>query len=218
MSRRTIWILFLVSLGAGAAAVLPGMDLRLPGNNRGYAPVQPIAFSHRLHAGDLEIDCRYCHADADRSRHAGIPSADACMNCHRFVAAPWAVARLAGAATGPDSRPARPVVSPEIAKLYGALGLGPGLTRDPESTARPVEWIRVHRLPAFVSFDHSRHVNAGVACETCHGAVKTMDRIRQVEDLSMGWCVQCHREAETKGVDAGTRPIHASTDCVVCHQ
>jgi Cytochrome c7 and related cytochrome c/Class III cytochrome C family len=140
------------------------------------APKQPILFSHKIHAGDFKIDCQYCHADARRSSFAGLPSVKRCMGCHQIVA----------------SKDAE--LQKEVEKLRT-------LWKD----ARPVEWIRIHRLAGFVYFPHKRHVQTGLACQRCHGAVETMTEVAQVAPLTMGWCVSCH--AERKG------PL----DCVVCH-
>ncbi len=187
-------------MGAGAVlvlslAVLPrAVAWRLPGHNQGFAPGQPIAFSHRLHAGDLGITCQYCHFGADRSRYAGIPPVQVCLNCHRYV---------------------NPNDSPEIQKLYDAAGLGDDMNRDPAKRLQPVAWVRVHELPSFVRFDHSRHVVAGVNCRECHGPVERMDRIRQTATLAMGMCVNCHRRVNRTGVNG--RAVHASLDCGVCH-
>jgi hypothetical protein len=190
---------------------------RLPGDNRGYEPVQPIAYSHRLHAGDMQISCLYCHSGAERSRYAGIPAVSVCMNCHRQVTAPRSAVEQERTASGKESRTPRRIVSPELRKLYDAFGLDDGLMpmQGHGRTARPVAWVRVHALPDFVRFDHSPHVIAGVACQACHGPVETMERVRLVAPLSMGWCVNCHRDANEQGV-AG-KPVHASLDCTACH-
>jgi hypothetical protein len=176
----------------------------LPSNQQGYEPVQPMAYSHRLHAGELQIQCQYCHFGADKCRHAGIPAASVCMNCHKFVTAPLGAVRAEDELAEKEKRPPRPVVSAELRKLYDAVNGG-----------EPIAWNRIHSLPDFVYFDHRAHVNAGVACQQCHGPVETMERVRQVSDLSMGWCVNCHREANRTGV--GGRHVNASTNCSTCH-
>ena len=178
----------LVALLSNAGAV------RRPGNNQGYEPVQPIEYSHRLHAGELQIQCLYCHSAAETSRHAGIPSANVCMNCHRFVTAPLGAIRAEDDAAKAEKRPLRKVVSPEIAKLLKAVDSG-----------TPIVWTRIHSLPDFAYFDHRAHVNAGVTCQTCHGPVETMERVRQVSTLNMGWCVNCHVERQVR------------YDCSTCH-
>ena len=187
----------------------------LPGNQQGYEPVQPIHYSHRLHAGELQIDCLYCHYGAQTSRHAGIPSASVCMNCHKFIAAPLGALRAEDALAGEENRRPRPVVSPQLAKLYTALDLAEGREPKAQAQEQPLEWVKVHNLPDYVYFDHRAHDSAGVKCQTCHGPVETMERMRQSESLSMGWCVNCHRTTAETGV--GGRPVSPSTDCVTCH-
>ena len=133
-----------------------------------YAPDQPIKFSHKVHAGDNQTDCRYCHSIADYSKSAGIPSNDLCLKCHNVV--------LSGRNSGKF----------EINKIHRA-----------DKSGKSVEWIRVHNLPDHAFFSHSQHVNAGqVECETCHGPVAEMDILKQFTDLSMGWCVNCHRDTK----------------------
>jgi cytochrome c7-like protein len=176
----------------------------LPGNHQGYEPVQPIAYSHRLHAGELQMQCQYCHFGADKSRHAGIPPASVCMNCHKFVTAPLGAVRAEDELAAKEQRAPRPVVSAELRKLYDAVNSG-----------TPIAWNRIHSLPDFVYFDHRPHVNAGVACQQCHGPVETMERVRQVSNLTMGWCVNCHRDSTRNGI-AG-RPVNASINCSTCH-
>lgn len=153
------------------------------GSQQGYEPAQPIAYSHALHAGELQINCLYCHSGAEKSRHAGVPSASICMNCHAQVKKD----------------------APEIKKLSAAIESG-----------TPIEWTRVHRLPDFAYFNHSRHVAANVACQTCHGAVETMVRVKQVETMTMGWCLDCHRNTEKETRSAAKR-IAPTTDCSACH-
>ena len=201
--------LLLVSLGTLVAGV------RLPGDNQGYEPAQPIAYSHRLHAGDLQIKCLYCHSSADKSRYAGIPAMSTCMNCHFGVTATLAAVQQEEAAAAKEQRPTRPVISPELKKLYDAMALDESFSPKPDSQPKPIAWKRIHKLPDFVYFDHRAHITAQVACQQCHGPVETMDRVRQHETLSMGWCVNCHRAANQRGI-AG-RAVHASTDCVTCH-
>jgi hypothetical protein len=194
-----------VALAFSLVALLSNAGtVRRPGNNQGYEPVQPIEYSHRLHAGELQIQCLYCHSAAETSRHAGIPSANVCMNCHRFITAPLGAIRAEDDAAKAEKRPLRKVVSPEIAKLLKAVDSG-----------TPLVWTRIHSLPDFAYFDHRAHVNAGVTCQTCHGPVETMERVRQVSTLNMGWCVNCHRTANRDGV-AGRR-VRASIDCATCH-
>jgi cytochrome c2 len=140
------------------------------GRQQYYSPDQPIDFSHKVHVGQNKIDCKYCHTSADESIHAGIPSPQLCMNCHTVV--------KTGTLTGTE----------EISKISAAIASG-----------KSIEWIKVHNVPDHVFFSHAQHVNAGkVDCKECHGDVSQMDRIIQVNDLSMGWCIDCHR---TKEVD-----------------
>lgn len=189
---------------SGVLLVSRAAIFHLPGNHQGYEPAQPIAYSHRLHAGELQIQCQYCHFGADKSRHAGIPPASVCMNCHKFVTAPLGAVRAEDEAADKEKRAPRPIVSAELRKLYDAV-----------NTATPIAWNRIHSLPDFVYFDHRPHVGAGVACQQCHGPVETMERVRQVSDLTMGWCVNCHRDSNRAGV-AG-HPVNASINCSTCH-
>lgn len=209
-------------LSVGLAA-LSASDLRWIGDDRGYAPAQPIAYSHRLHAGELGIPCLYCHFGAERSRSAGIPSLSVCMNCHSKVTTSFLAAKAEAEAAQREKRPARVLFSPEIRKLYDALALGEDGKPLPGRERRPVRWSRVHNLPDFVAFDHRPHVGAGVACQTCHGPVETMELMRQETSLSMGWCLDCHRSykveapLETWPKTARAKAQHPSTDCRACH-
>lgn len=216
MQSRVFTLLLIIGIVFGGALLLPAVfGLRPPGNRQGYAPEQPIAYSHRLHAGDLQIPCGYCHIGADRGRHAGIPAASTCMNCHQFVTAPLGAVRVEEELAQKERRQPRKVVSPELRKLYDALALDDNLQRDPAKTPRPIAWARIHKLPDFAYFDHSAHIAADLACQTCHGPVETMDRMRQAESLSMGWCVTCHRTAQQQGLNG--KKYRASTDCATCH-
>ncbi|MCF8349399.1 MAG: c-type cytochrome [Bacteroidales bacterium] len=135
------------------------------GRQQYYQPDQPVAFSHKVHAGQNKIDCQYCHFTADKSMYAGIPPVETCMNCHAQV--------KKGKKTGTE----------EIAKIYAAI-----------EQKKPIEWVKVHNLPDHVYFNHAQHVNVGkLECQQCHGEVEKMDEIIQVNDLSMGWCIDCHR-------------------------
>lgn len=230
-----ITIVLLVCVGFGLLALAPNLaSVHLPGNQIGYEPTQPVAFSHRLHAGEMQISCVYCHSGAERSRHAGVPAANVCMNCHRFVSTTIGAVRAEDELARKENRAPRHIVSPEIQKLYDALALGPDLKADANRTPAPIRWVKVHNLPDFVYFDHRSHVNAGVTCQTCHGPVETMERVRQVQDLSMGWCVNCHRGVDRAGIDGKgnftslpapaapgpklvTHRVYASIDCQTCH-
>jgi hypothetical protein len=216
MGSRLVTIVLGIGLFLASVAALPALwGLPGPGNQQGYEPVQPIAFSHRLHAGELQISCLYCHAGAERSPHAGIPAASVCLNCHRFVTAPLGTLRAEEELAKKEKRKPRRLVSPELQKLYDALALDEQMRPDPARTPTPIAWIKVHNLPAFACFDHQAHVHAGVSCQQCHGPVQNMERLRQVEDLSMGWCVNCHRQANQSGI-AGKK-VNASLDCATCH-
>lgn len=143
------------------------------GRQQYYQPEQPIWFSHEIHATQNGIDCLYCHSSAEDSKSAGIPSTNVCMNCHNVV--------REGTITG----------TTEIDKIHEAWNSG-----------NPVEWVRVHNLPDHVYFNHSQHVNSGkLDCAQCHGEVEKMDVVMQVEDLSMGWCLDCHRTTEVQFAD-----------------
>ncbi|HKJ67664.1 MAG TPA: cytochrome c3 family protein [bacterium] len=129
----------------------------------GYRPEQPVPYSHKLHAGDLGIDCRYCHSDVEKSPVANVPPTQTCMNCHQLIL--------------PESENLAPV-------------------RRSWETGEPIEWVRVHMLPNYAYFNHSAHVTAGVGCESCHGNVANMEVVEQQKTLSMGWCLDCHRNPE----------------------
>lgn len=142
------------------------------GVQQGYQPKQPIAFSHKLHAGAYEINCRYCHTGAIKGKQANIPSPNICMNCHTQVKQE----------------------SPEIQKIYAAIGYDPK-TASYTGQQKPIEWVRIHNLPDLAYFNHSQHVNvAGVECQTCHGPVEEMEVVKQYSLLTMGWCIDCHRK------------------------
>jgi len=129
----------------------------------GYQPVQPVEYSHKLHAGDLGIDCRYCHSNVEVSAKANVPATEICMNCHIII--------------GHDKKTLDPV-------------------RESWTSGKSIEWIRVHDLPDYVFFDHSAHLTAGVGCESCHGNVAAEKRVTQKKELSMSWCLTCHRNPE----------------------
>lgn len=170
------------------------------GVHTGYQPVQPIKFSHELHAGVNQIDCQYCHAGAFKSKNATIPSVNVCMNCHKSV---QATEKYNGE------------ISPEIQKIYTAIGYDPNTMTYDKSKEKPVEWVRVHNLPDFAYFNHSQHVVVGEeairkekglkpnepVCFACHGPVDTMEEIYQYSPLTMKWCVNCHKDAEISGKD-----------------
>src|ERR1700744_3115095 len=143
--------------------------------HQGYQPEQPIHFPHDLHAGVMKIDCQYCHSGAYKSKNASIPSLNICMNCHKTVK----------------------TESPEIHKIYDALGYDPKTMKYDSTKAHPMQWIRVHNLPDLVYFNHSQHVKVGqIRCQTCHGPVQTMKEVYQYSPLTMKWCIQCHKRTE----------------------
>ncbi len=140
------------------------------GVQQGYAPAQPIAFSHALHAGQYEIACQYCHTGVEIGKSANIPSANICMNCHTHI-------QNVGGKEG---------ISPEIQKIYNAV-----------DNNQPIEWVRVHNLPDLAYFNHAQHVAVGgVECQTCHGPIQEMEVVGQHSTLTMGWCIDCHRQTE----------------------
>ena len=145
---------------------------------QGYAPEQPIKFSHKIHAGENQINCQYCHVGVEKSRHAVIPSANICMNCHKNIQ------------EGPQYG------TKEISKIYAALDYNPE-TQKYGSNPKPIKWIRVHSLPDHAYFNHAQHVKVGkIECKECHGAVDSMTVVSQHAPLTMGWCINCHRETE----------------------
>ena len=217
MNSRLVTIVLVIGLGISLVVFIGsfGANYMLPGNHQGYEPVQPVAYSHRLHAGELGIACLHCHTAAERGKHAGIPAVNVCMNCHRFVSAAWVEVKAENDRADKEKRKPGLVVSPDIRKIYRAMGFSDEAKRDSTLAPAPIAWNKVHNLPDFVYFDHSVHVSAGVECQTCHGAVETMERVRQVSDLSMGWCVNCHRDVTANGLNGKT--VHAATDCSACH-
>jgi hypothetical protein len=198
-------------IGAGAAGVyvvaLVAYGASPKTLNVGYAPEQPVPFSHALHAGELGLDCRYCHTTVEKSARAAVPPTETCMNCHARIRAQ----------------------SELLAPVFASWASG-----------ESVHWKRVHDLPDYVYFDHSAHVSRGVGCVTCHGRVDTMERVRQEQPLSMGWCLDCHRDpapnlrpaefatsmewspdrpaAELGAELARAKFLKPSTDCSTCHR
>jgi mono/diheme cytochrome c family protein len=169
--------LFLVIFLFTAVLLKTGIDgLYKIGVQQGYMPTQPIAYSHKLHAGTLQINCNYCHTGVYKAKSANIPSANICMNCHNTVK--------------PES--------PEIQKIYAAVGW------DAESKEyiegyeqQPIKWVRIHNLPDLAYFNHSQHTNVGgIECQTCHGPIQEMDVVYQYSKLTMGWCINCHRDTD----------------------
>jgi len=171
------------------------------GIDQGYEPVQPIHYSHRIHAGDNGIDCKYCHSSARVSKHAGIPSLNVCMNCHKNISE-------VAEATATEEH-SKAFYDQQIAKLYDAVGWDKSLQKYTGKT-KPVKWVRIHNLPDHVYFNHSQHVSvAGVECQTCHGPVEEYEFQKQFAPLTMGWCINCHRETNVKVEDnAYYKKIH----------
>ena len=165
------------------------------GVDQGYAPVQPIHYSHRIHAGENEIECKYCHSSARVSKHSGIPSLNVCMNCHKSISEV--------AETTATEEYSKEFYDGEIQKLYKATGWNPA-SQSYTGETQPVKWVRIHNLPDFAYFNHSQHVSvAGVACQTCHGPVEEMEIMYQNAPLTMGWCINCHRETNVNITDNG---------------
>ncbi len=215
-SGVTVRSLLLVGLALSILVLISSAgSLRLPDNQVGYSPEQPIAFSHEIHAGQLEIDCLYCHWNAEVSRYAGIPTQDVCMRCHKFVTALQSVLQAENRRAKAEQRAPKLIVSDELRKLYDAVGLTNNLKKDPTKRPYSIPWVRVHNLPDYVYFDHRAHVTARVECQHCHGPVESMKRVRQFNSLSMGWCVNCHRQTRADGVAGKT--VYPSLDCSACH-
>ncbi len=171
---KRFWLLLLVGvilLGAGINW------FRWAWQDQGYAPPQYIAFSHKQHVGDLKLDCQYCHSGVTRGRHAGVPPMETCLGCHKNVATD----------------------KPEIKKLLEVAEKGSYEENGVTKEGGVIHWNRVHRLPDHVYFTHEWHVKAGVACRTCHGPVEEMTTMRQFSDLTMGWCLDCHRKSNYVG-------------------
>jgi len=163
------------------------------GIDQGYEPVQPIHYSHKIHAGDNGIDCKYCHSSARVSKHSGIPSLNVCMNCHKSI---YEVAPETA-----TEEYSKEFYDGEIQKLYAAAGWSDADQKYTGET-QPVKWVRIHNLPDFVYFNHSQHVTvAGIECQTCHGPIEEMEVVSQFAPLTMGWCINCHRETNVKVKD-----------------
>lgn len=175
LAKNKKFVFFVILCGAVACGSWTWVTLWNTNVHTGYQPEQPIHFPHDLHAGVMKIDCQYCHSGAYKSKNASIPSLNVCMNCHKTVKQE----------------------SPEVQKIYAALGYDPKTQKYDSTKARPMQWVRVHNLPDFVYFNHSQHVKVGgIRCQTCHGPVETMREIRQYSPLTMKWCIQCHKRTE----------------------
>jgi len=174
-SKRFIALLVLIGFVWWVSATT--VKARSVGLHKGYQPVQPIAFSHKLHAGQYKIACQYCHIGVEKGKSATIPSTNICMNCHTYI--------QEGSRYG----------TKEIAKILESW-----------QTGKPIEWVRIHNLPDLVYFNHAQHVKVGgIACQTCHGPVEEMEEVYQYSDLSMGWCINCHRQTK---VDLTANPYY----------
>ena len=159
------------------------------GRMKNYQPEQPIYYSHKVHAGTNQISCLYCHGGSQDSKHANIPSVNVCMNCH------MAIKEYKGEAiVKEDGKSVNGTA--EIAKLYKYAGWNPD-TKKYDKAGSPIEWVKIHNLPDHVYFNHSQHVKVGKQnCQTCHGPIQEMPEVYQYADLSMGWCINCHRESK----------------------
>lgn len=163
MNRLPLIVVLLLGIGFVAANGIVFYYFSPKYTDVGYRPKQPVPFSHKLHAGDLGMDCRYCHAGVEVSAHAGVPPTQTCMNCHKLVL--------------PNSEKLLPI-------------------RESWATGKPMLWVKVHKIPDFAYFNHAAHLRAGVGCETCHGVIKQMEVVMQKKPLSMGWCLDCHRNPD----------------------
>ena len=188
-------VLLLFSVG-GYMTISAAIGL---GRMKGYQPEQPIYYSHKVHAGVNQISCLYCHGGAQDSKHANIPSINVCMNCHMGIKEYKGEEKL----TREDGRNVNG--TEEIQKLYSYAGWNPATkTYNPDNNgdgipdgARPIKWVKIHNLPDHVYFNHSQHVKVGKQqCQTCHGNIQEMPEVYQFAELSMGWCVNCHRETK----------------------
>lgn len=164
------------------------------GVDQGYMPIQPIHYSHKIHAGANQIECQYCHSSARKSKHSGIPSLNVCMNCHENIADYNGEEDLEKGYT-------KDFYTNEIKKLYKAVGWDEE-TQSYTGDTEPVKWVRIHNLPDFVYFNHAQHVSvAGIDCQKCHGPVEEMEILYQYSPLTMGWCINCHRDSNIKVKD-----------------
>jgi hypothetical protein len=206
--KNTIAVILLILIAIlGYTTVEKAQKL---GRSKGYAPEQPIKFSHKIHAGTNQINCLYCHASAEKSKAASIPSVNVCMNCHKAVQ---------------EGR--SPEGTAEIAKITAAY-----------NNNTPIKWVKIHNTPDHVYFNHAQHVKAGkIECQKCHGPVETMEKVEQFSSLSMGWCINCHRETEVQfasnnyysqfeklhedvksgKIKAVTEGMLGGTECQKCH-
>jgi len=208
------------------------------GRNKGYQPEQPIYYSHKVHAGVNQVSCLYCHGGAYEGRHANVPSVNICMNCHMQINEYSSTSEKLYREDGTEVNG-----TAEIQKIYAAAGWDPKAKKY-SGKEKPIEWVRIHNLPDHVYFNHSQHTRAGkVQCQTCHGPIQDMPEVKQFADLSMGWCINCHRESKVnfynpetgegnkfysiyekfhndlknKKVDSVTVEMIGGTECQKCH-
>ena len=192
-------VIIIAHLGVLCLIVLGWQSLSKIGISQNYQPAQPIEFSHKVHAGQQGIDCNYCHSSARKSKHSGIPSANVCMNCHANIV------------EGPKHG------TKEIAKIYKAVGYDVDTRSYIEGyEEQPIKWVRIHNLPDLAYFNHSQHVVAGgLECQECHGAIEEMDEVYQKEKLTMGWCINCHRDSK---IDLDNPYYHGYNDWIEKHK
>ena len=196
------FIMFLLVIGflLSSAYFTYGYLMQI-GIDQGYAPIQPIHYSHKIHAGANQIECKYCHSSARVSKHSGIPSLNVCMNCHEYIGEYNGEEDLENGYT-------KDFYTNEIKKLYSAVGW------DEENqvytgNTQPVKWIRIHNLPDFVYFNHAQHAQvAQIECQTCHGPVEEMEIMYQYSPLTMGWCIDCHRESNVDKDNEYYQKVH----------
>ncbi|WP_435254126.1 c-type cytochrome [Tenacibaculum sp. A30] len=192
IKQNTFLKVLTVIFGALVAAYFLFGTLFKVGVDTGYQPIQPIAFSHKIHAGDNKIDCQYCHSAAKHSKHSGIPSVNVCMNCHKNISEVAEDTKV----VMDDHTLVKSDLDKEIAKIYEAAGWDPEKLEYTGNT-KPIKWVRVHNLPDFAYFNHSQHVTVGgVACQKCHGPVEEMEEVYQYSPLTMGWCIDCHKDTK----------------------
>ncbi len=218
VNRLVLLLGGMIAAGGVYAGAMGGLITDPETLNIGYQPKQPIPFSHAIHAGQLKMDCRYCHNTVFEAAHAAIPPTATCINCHSPADASN---QTALSAVRPDS--------PKLQEL-----------RDSWETGLSVSWKRVHNLPEFVYFNHAAHVNSGVSCVSCHGRIDKMEVVFQAKQLSMAWCLDCHRNPtpNLRPIDKVTQldwkpedspefdvadhvknlHINPQTNCAVCHR
>ena len=233
IKKNTFLHVLFVIFGALITAYFLFGNLAAIGVDEGYQPVQPIVFSHKIHAGDNKIECQYCHSAAKHSKHSGIPSLNVCMNCHKNISevaeGTKVVLEDGGRVLGKTE------LDKEIAKIYDHVGWDAKELKYTGET-KPLDWVRVHNLPDFAYFNHSQHVTVGgVKCQKCHGPVEEMEEVYQHSPLTMGWCIDCHKAtnvdlkgneyyakihadlAKKYGVDKVTIAQLGGKECGKCH-